>query len=116
MATLLEVEGVNTEFFKVMFKKYILFKNGCFKAVKLVKNVIIVISKCLRTSFREKIRQLTSILAKISDYIFLKNELLLTFSARRNIDSLYVLEMKERNLVCRANRLLLVKCYDNKKV
>ena len=28
----------------------------------------------------------------------------------------YVLKMKERNLACRANRLLLVKCYDNKKV
>ena len=28
----------------------------------------------------------------------------------------YVLEMKERNFVCRANRLLLVKCYDSKKV
>ena len=31
-------------------------------------------------------------------------------------DSPYVLEMKERNLVCRANRLLLVKCYGNRKV
>ena len=31
-------------------------------------------------------------------------------------DSPYVLEMKESNLVCRANRLWLVKCYDNKKV
>ena len=31
-------------------------------------------------------------------------------------DSPYVLEMKERNLVSRANRLLLVNCYDNKKV
>ena len=31
-------------------------------------------------------------------------------------DSLCVLEMKERNFVCRANRLLLAKCYDNKKV
>ena len=28
----------------------------------------------------------------------------------------YVLEMKESNLVCRANRLSLVKCYDKKKV
>ena len=28
----------------------------------------------------------------------------------------YVLEMKERNLVCRAARLLLVKCQDNKMV
>ena len=27
----------------------------------------------------------------------------------------YVLEMKEQNLVGRANRLLLVKCYDNIK-
>ena len=31
-------------------------------------------------------------------------------------DSPYVLEIKERNLVCRTNRLLLVKYYDNKKV
>ena len=31
-------------------------------------------------------------------------------------DSPYVLEMTEINFVCRANRLLLVKCYDNKKV
>ena len=28
----------------------------------------------------------------------------------------YVLELEESNLVCRANRLLLVKCCDNKKV
>ena len=31
-------------------------------------------------------------------------------------DSPYVFEMKEINFVCRANRLLLVRCYDNKKV
>ena len=42
LATLLE--GVNNKFFKVNFKKYILFKNGCFKAVKLVKKVILVIN------------------------------------------------------------------------
>ena len=30
------LEGVNNEFFKVNFKKYFLFKNGCFKVVKLV--------------------------------------------------------------------------------
>ena len=41
LATLLE--GVNNKFFKVNFKKYILYKNGCFKAVKLVKKVILVI-------------------------------------------------------------------------
>ena len=29
---------------------------------------------------------------------------------------IYLLEMKERNFVCRANRRLLVKCYDNEKV
>ena len=28
----------------------------------------------------------------------------------------YVLEMKKQKIVCRANRLLLVKFYDNKKV
>ena len=33
-----------------------------------------------------------------------------------SFDSAYMLEMKESNLVCRANRLLLVKCYDDKKV
>ena len=38
------LEGVNNKFFKVNFKKYILFKNGCFKAVKLVKKVILVIN------------------------------------------------------------------------
>ena len=42
LATLLE--GVNNKIFKVNFKKYILFKNGCFKAVKLVKKVILVIN------------------------------------------------------------------------
>ena len=42
LATLLE--GVNNEFFKVNFKSYVLFKNCCFKAVKLVKKVIIVIN------------------------------------------------------------------------
>ena len=31
-------------------------------------------------------------------------------------DSPYVFEMKERNFVCRANRLLPVKCYDNKRL
>ena len=31
-------------------------------------------------------------------------------------DVLYVLEMKESNLVCKANRLLLVNYYDNKNV
>ena len=66
LATLLE--GVNNKFLKVNFKKYILFKNGCFKAEKLVKNVIIVIYKCPRTSFREEIRQIASILVEISDF------------------------------------------------
>ena len=56
------------------FKKYILFKNGCFKAEKLVR-----------------LQVFTHLMS-------------------------YVLEMKERKFVCRANRLLLVKCYDNKKV
>ena len=42
LATLLE--GVNNKFFKVNFKNYILFKNYCFKAVKLVKKVILVIN------------------------------------------------------------------------
>ena len=31
-------------------------------------------------------------------------------------DSPYLLEMNEQNIVCRANRGLLVKCHDNKKV
>ena len=38
LATLLE--RVNNKNFKVNFKKFILFKNGCFKAEKLVKNLI----------------------------------------------------------------------------
>ena len=42
------LEGVNNKFFKVNFKKYTLFKNGCFKAVKLVKNVIIGFYKAIK--------------------------------------------------------------------
>ena len=52
LATLLE--GVNNKFFKAYFKKYILFKTGCFKAEKLVKKVTIAINKCPTTSFRGK--------------------------------------------------------------
>ena len=53
------------------------FKCGGKKAVKLVKNVIIVIS---------------------------------------DVSTIYLWKKNDAKLVCRANRLLLVKCYDNKKV
>ena len=68
LATLLE--GVNNKFFKVNFKKYILFKNGCFKAVKLVKKVILVINGVSTTYLWTKNEEKRPILSVFSNVCF----------------------------------------------
>ena len=48
--------------------------------------------------------------------VYLRKDCSISIGFYCSIEGDIVLEMKERKLVCRANRLFLVKCYDIKKV